>query len=83
MDRAFEIHFPTFLYARFGSQIFVPIFRGGSKDFSVPNFLNLLNELDLVGGVMCILPGGSPVDFFGGLVFLNKEGEIQEKDAFF
>lgn len=31
---------------------------------------------------MCILPGGSPVDFFGGLVFLNKEGEIQEKDAF-
>ena len=57
--------------------------RGGSKDFSVPNFLNLLNELDLVGGVMCILPGGSPVSFFGGLVFLNKEGEIQEKDAFF
>ena len=24
LDRAFEIHFPTFLYARFGSQIFVP-----------------------------------------------------------
>ena len=65
-----------FKYAHFGSQIFIPVFRGRSKDFSVPKFFNFLIELDLVGGVMCVVSRGSPVDFFGGLVFLNKEGEI-------
>lgn len=32
---------------------------------------------------MCIVPEGSPVSFFGALVFVNKEGDMKmtEKDA--
>lgn len=77
LDRAFEVHFPNFQYARYDYEVFIPIFIGKSKEFYVPNFLNLLNELDLVGKVTGIVPGGLPVDFFGGLVSVNKEGAIQ------
>jgi len=54
-------------------------FLGKSKEFDVANFLNLLNEFNLVGKVTGIVPGGLPVDFFGGLVSVNvnKEGAIQ------
>lgn len=77
LDRAFKVHFPNFEYARYDYEILIPILLEKSKEFDVQNFLNLLNDLDLVGRLTGIVRGGLPVDFFGGLVFVNKEGAIQ------
>lgn len=77
LDRAFEVHFSNYEYACYNYEIFIPIFIGKLKEFDVPKFLNLLNELHLVERVTGIVPGGLPVYFFKGLVFVNKEGAIQ------
>lgn len=77
LDRAFEAHFLNFRYARYYHQIFVPIFLGKSKEFSAPRFMNLLNELGLFWKVMCIVPGGFPIDCSGGMILMNKEGEVK------
>lgn len=59
-----EAHFPNFRYARHYHEIFVPIFLGKSKEFSVPRFRGLLEELGLFVNVIDIVPGGVPIDCF-------------------
>lgn len=69
--------FPQFTHARYSHFVFVPIFLGQDKDFAPRRFLELLAELELSGTLMCIVPGGGPVDCLGGMIFVTAEGNIQ------
>lgn len=39
--------------------------------------MNLAHELSLIGKVMCLVRGGTPVDSIGGLIFVDEGWNIQ------
>lgn len=75
LDRAFKVKFPKMKYARFDYEVRIPIYN--QKDFNVKMFTELIEELDLIAKVTIIVPGGFPIPFVGGDIFLNREGDIQ------
>lgn len=55
-------------------KVFFRSIRGNRR---VNAFHELLIELELVGELISILPGGSAFDFSGGVILVDQEGLIQ------
>ena len=52
----------------------IPVGIGQSKCFCVSTFESLLNEKNLGGKGTRLFPGGLPVDFIAGRIFVTEGG---------
>lgn len=50
---------------------------GKQKEFEAQGFSDLLSKVGLYLSLMCIVPGGSPVDCSRGIIFLTADGNLQ------
>jgi len=74
-DHKFQNLFPSFSYARYGHEIIVCTSQVESKFEDM--VFSLFDDLNLEGKIESIVPGGNPMHFEGGLIWVSEDGQIK------